>query len=99
MIEVLTGMLILGLILLQSPIPARKSERESEGFVGPVKRAHEEWSPVSGYPYPPDARCRARTHTFDQDGRLTQYSYYFGGCSGGEDREYYKYDQDGSRTT
>jgi hypothetical protein len=99
MIEVVTGMLILGLILLQSPIPANKSDRESEGFVGPVKRAHEEWSPVSGYPYPPDARCRARTHTFDKDGRLTQYSYYSSWCGSDEEREYYKYDQDGSRTT
>jgi hypothetical protein len=99
MIKVVTGMLIFGLILPQSPIPARKSERESNGFVGPVKRAHEEWSPVSGYPYASDARCRARTHTFDQDGRLTQYSYYSGGCGSDENREDYKYDQDGSRTT
>jgi hypothetical protein len=41
MIKIATGMLFFGLILLQSPIPARKSERESNGFVGPVKRAHE----------------------------------------------------------
>jgi hypothetical protein len=98
MIKILTGMLILGLLFPQSPTPARKSERESNGFVGHVKKAHEEWSPVSGYPYPSDAKCRVRTHTFDQDGRLTQYSYYSGGCGSDEHREHYKYDQDGSRT-
>jgi len=67
--------------------------------VGPVKKSHEEWSPVSGYPYPSDAKCRARTHTFDQDGRIIQYSSYSGGCGSDEDRERYKYDQDGNRTT
>jgi len=99
MIKVITGTLIFGLLLMQSPSAIRKSERVCSGFVGPVKKALEEWSPVSGYPDPPDARCRAQAQVYDKDGRLLQSSFFTGACDGDENREHYKYDQDGSRTS
>jgi len=52
MIIVIAGTLIFSLLFLQSPSAGRKSERESDGFVGPAKKAVEEWSPVSGYSDP-----------------------------------------------
>lgn len=99
MIKVITGTLVFGLLFLQSPSAGRKSERESDGFVGPVKKALEEWSPVSGYPYlSPDDRCHARSRVYDKDGRLIQHSYFSGPCGSDENREHYTYDQDGNRT-
>lgn len=99
MIKVITGTLVLGLLFLQSPSAGRKSERESDGFVGPVRKAIEEWSPVSGYPYlSPGDRCRARSHFYDKDGRHIQYSYFSGACGSDEHQEHYTYDQDGNRT-
>ena len=99
MIKVITGMLIFGLLFLQSPIAIRKSERECNGFVGPVKNSLEEWSPVSGYPYPSNARCHIRAQVYDKDGRLLQSSFFTGACGSDENREHYTYEQDGSRTT
>jgi hypothetical protein len=100
MIKVITGTLVFSLLFLQSPSAGRKHERESEGFVGPVKKALEEFSPVSGYPYlSPDDRCRTRSHVYDEGGRLIQKSYFSGPCGSDENQEHYTYDQDGSRTT
>lgn len=98
MIKVITGTLVLGVLFMQSQSAGRKSERESSGFVGPVKKALEEWSPISGYPYPQDARCHTRSRIYDKDGRLIQYSYFSGACGSDENREYYTYDQGGNRT-
>lgn len=97
--KVIIATLIIGLLFLQSPSGGRKSDRESNGFAGNVKKALEEWSPVSGYPYPQDARCRARSHVYGKDGRLIQYSSFSGACGSDENREHYTYDQDGNRTT
>src|SRR5262245_43720383 len=99
MIKVISATFIFSMLFLQSPSAGRKSERESDWFVGTVKKALEEWAPVSGYPYPPDARCRARSHVYDKDGRRIQYSSFSGSCGSDENREHYTYDQDGNRTT
>src|SRR5262245_54852446 len=98
MIKVITGTMIVGLLFLQSPSAIRKSERERNGFVGTVKKSQEEWSPISGYPYPSDTRCRAQAQVYDEDGRLLQYTFFTGACGSDEDRQHYTYDQDGSRT-
>src|SRR5262245_10872109 len=99
MIKVISGTLIFCLLSLQSPGDFIKSERECEGFVGPVKNSLEEWSPVSGYPYPSTTRCRSRAHVYDKDGRLFQYSYFTGACGSDENREHYTYDLGGNRTS
>src|SRR5215475_6767100 len=99
MINIITATLIFGLISLQSPGGGRRSERESDGFVGKVKKSLEEWSPVSGYPYPQDTRCRARSQVYDKNGRLIQYSFFTSSCGSDENRQNYNYDQDGNRTT
>jgi RHS Repeat len=99
MISIITATLFFGLISLQSPGVGRRSERESDGFVGNVKKSLEEWTPVFGYPYLQDTRCRARSHVYDKYGRLIQYSFFTGACGSDENRNHYKYDQDGNRTT
>jgi hypothetical protein len=99
MIKVIAGTLIFSLLFLQSPSAGRKSERESDGFVGPVKKAVEEWSPVFGYSDPPDSRFQSRVQVYDKDGRLIQYSIYSGVFSKDENREHYTYDPEGNRTT
>jgi hypothetical protein len=100
MIKAITGTLVFGLLFLQSPSVGRKPERESAGFVGPVKKAVEEFSPVSGYPYlSPDDRSRIRSYVYDKDGRLIQYSFFTGSRGSDENQEHYTYDQDGNRTT
>jgi hypothetical protein len=99
MIKIIAGTLILGLLFLQTPSAARKSDRELDGFIGPVKKSFIEWSPVSGYPYPPDSRCREHTSVYGPDGRKIQSSVYPGSCGGDEIRGLYTYDQEGNRIT
>ena len=74
MSKVIITTFIFCLVFLQSPGVRKKSDRDLDGFVGPVKKVFEEWSPVSGYPYPSDARCRTLTKIYDQNGRLVQSS-------------------------
>jgi hypothetical protein len=100
MTKIITGMLVFGLLFLQTPGASKKSERVCYGFVGPVKKATEEFSPVSGYPYlSPNDRCRVRSQVFDKEGKLVQNSYFSGACGSDENQERYTYDQDGNRTT
>lgn len=98
MIKIVTGIMILG-VLLQSPTSNRKSERETEGFVGPVKNAIVEWMPVSGYPNLPNTKLPYHIYVYDREGRRIRYSYFSGALSGDEHREEYTYDKDGNRTT
>src|SRR5262245_21114701 len=79
MTKIITGMMVFGLLFLQAPSASKKSERVCYGFVGPVKKAIEEFSPVSGYPYlSPSDRCRVRSQVYDKGGRLIQYSFFTG---------------------
>src|SRR5690242_3156035 len=93
--------LILCVACTQASVTKRMTEREHDGFVGPVKKVFEEWSPI----YPPDddiplgSRCRQMTNVYDESGRLMQHSVYPGTCGEDERREDYTYAQDGSRTT
>lgn len=98
MSKVIITTFIFCLVFLQSPSTRKKSDRELDGFAGPVKKVFEEWSPVSGYPNPSDARCRTLTKIYDPNGRLVQSSLYPGSCGSDEIREHYTYDQEGNRT-
>jgi hypothetical protein len=76
------------------------SDRERDGFVGPVKRVFVEWSPIYrpwGY-IPVGSHCREMTKGYDENGRLIQHSIYPGSCGSDERREEYSYAPDGSRT-
>ena len=82
----------------QASVTKRESDREHDGFIGPVKKVFVEWSPISGGNYPVGSRCREMTKRYDQDGRLMQHSLYPGACGSDEMRNDYTYAQDGSRT-
>ena len=83
----------------QAPSPQKMSDREQEGFRGPVMKVFEEWSPQTEESnIPIGARCPRETKTYDQQGRLTSDVLYPGKCGGdGEIREDYSYDKDGNR--
>lgn len=82
----------------QAPVTKKASDREHDGFVGPVKKVFVEWSPISGGSVPAGSRCRDMTKVYDSSGRLMQHSVYSGACGDDERREDYTYTQDGSRT-
>jgi hypothetical protein len=42
--------LIVFLVSSQTTVTNRKSDREHDGFVGPVKKVFEYWTPISGSP-------------------------------------------------
>lgn len=90
--------LIFCLSFTQGQTTKRESDRERDGFVGPVKRVFEVWSPISGSNYPAGSRCRSRTKVYDEGGRLVQQSHYPGPCGNDEIRDDYTYARDGSRT-
>lgn len=90
--------MILCIAWAQGQTTKRESDREHDGFVGPVKRVFEVWSPISGSNYPAGSRCRSRTKVYDEQGRLIQQSHYPGACGSDEIRDDYTYAADGSRT-
>ncbi|MBV9928060.1 MAG: hypothetical protein JOZ96_23785 [Acidobacteria bacterium] len=90
--------LILFLACTQTPSTRRESDREHDGFAGPVKKVFVWWSPVAGWDYPADSRCRQETRVYDQSGRLMQLSVYPGNCGSDEIKYDYSYGQGGSRT-
>ena len=71
--------LILCVACTQATVRERSSDREHDGFVGPVKKVFVEWSPISGGNYPVGSRCRQMTKVYDQGGRLMQHILYPGG--------------------
>ncbi len=91
--------LILCLVSSQAPITKRESDREHEGFVGPVNQMVATWIPISGSNLQPGSKCRDRTSEYDQTGRITRLSLYTGSCGGDEIREDYTYSPDGNKTT
>ena len=90
--------LILCLATSQSAAPQRESDRAVDGFVGPVKKVTQVWTPVSGGNYPKGSKCRQLLDEYDETGRIMRYSVYPGTCGEDEIREDYKYARDGSRT-
>lgn len=92
-------LLILAIACNQVAITKRKSNREHDGFVGPVKRVFVVWSPISGSDYPVGSRCRSLTDEYDEMGRITRHSLYPGSCGSDEIREDYSYSADGTRNT
>lgn len=87
-------------ILAQGAATKQATDRELDGFAGPVKSVLFEWSPV----YSSDGRlrvasqCRQTADVFDKTGRLVQHSAYLGRCGSDEIRDEYTYAKDGSRT-
>src|SRR4029453_16755993 len=82
----------------QSGISKRESDRDHDGFVGPVKKVFVVWQPISGTNYAPGSKCRQMANEYDQSGRITRHSVYPGACGSDEIRETYAYSRDGFRT-
>lgn len=96
--RILAALVFFCLACSQASVAQRESDREHDGFVGPVKKVFEWWSPISGGNYPPGSRCRTMTKVYDPTGRLVQHSLYPGACGVDEIRNDYSYAPDGSRT-
>jgi hypothetical protein len=80
----------------------KQSDREHDGFIGPVKKVFVEWSPIAmSYrgDVPLGSRCRHLTNDYDVNGRLMRHSVYPGSCGADEILETYTYAADGSQTT
>lgn len=90
--------LIFCITCTQASDTKRASDREHDGFVGPVKKVFVEWLPISGGNYPVGSRCRQMTKVYEQSGRLMQHSLHPGACGSDEIRNNYSYAPDGSRT-
>jgi YD repeat-containing protein len=90
---------ILFLVSSQATVTNHKSDREHDGFVGPVKKVFVTWTPISESNYPSDSKCRQMTNEYDQTGRLTRHSVYPGDCGSDEIRETFTYSPDGNKTS
>src|SRR5262245_59656201 len=97
--KALTAAILFCLTFSQSSEVRRQTDREHAGFIGPVKKMHEDWSPVTKnwYDIRPGTRCRRATKIFDPAGRISQSSLYPGSCGVDELREYYTYDSEGNQ--
>jgi len=96
----LLALLILGGIYPQATITKHASDREHDGFAGPVYSVSVVWSPIyMSHPSTPvGSRCRDMKSVYDKDGRLMKHSVYPGSCGSDEILEEYTYAKDGSRT-
>src|ERR1044072_6493371 len=83
----------------EATVTKRQSDREHDGFVGPVKKVFVTWTPISGSTYPEGSKCRQMSNEYDQAGRITRHSVYPGGFGRDEIREDYTYSADGNKTT
>ena len=83
----------------QTSVTKRLSDREQDGFVGPVKKVSVTWTPVSESSDPGDSKCRQLTDEYDQMGRITRHSVYSGACGSDEIREVHTYSANGERHT
>ena len=92
-------LLIFCVLSFQATATKRESDREHDGFVGPVKKVFVTWTPIAGSNYPPGSKCRQMTNEYDQTGRLTRHSVYPGECGSDEIREDFTYSPDGNKTT
>jgi len=97
--KALTAAILFCLTFSQSSEVRRQTDREHGGFVGPVKKMREDWSPVTKNwdDIRPGTRCRKATKIFDPAGRITRSSLYPGSCGVDELREYYTYDSEGNQ--
>jgi YD repeat-containing protein len=92
-------LLVFCVVSNQTNVTKRLSDREQDGFVGPVKKVFVTWTPISGSPYPADSKCRQLTNEYDQMGRITRHSIYSGACGADEIREVHTYSPNGARHT
>lgn len=76
-----TVILILAICVLsnQVSVTKRRPDREHDGFVGPVKKVFVSWTPISGWTYPADSKCRQLTDEYDQSGRTNRRAYIYSG--------------------
>jgi hypothetical protein len=91
--------LVLCVVSGQATGPNRKSDREHDGFVGPVKKVFVFWTPISGSNYPDGSKCRELTKEYDQTGKIIRNSVYPGPCGSDEIRDDYTYSPDSNKTT
>ena len=93
--------ILVALILLvagnQVSITIIETDRQHDGFVGPVKKVFVQRSPLSGGNYPVGSRCRQMTKVYNQYGRLMQHSLYPGSCGSDEIRYEFSYTPGGDR--
>ena len=84
----------------QGVITKHSSDREHDGFAGPVKSVSVEYSTIyESHPSTPlGSHCRDMKNVYDKDGRLMKHSVYHGSCGSDEILEEYTYAKDGSRT-
>src|SRR5262245_17570678 len=88
----------LSLTLTQSTSAKKMSDREHEGFKGPVRKVFEESSTITeGSNSSIGARCPILTQTYDRQGRLTTIVLYPGSCGSEEIRHNCSYDKNGNR--
>ena len=92
-------LLVFCVVSNQTSVTKRLSDREQDGFVGPVKKVFVTWTPISGSDYPADSKCRQLTDEYDQTGRITRHSVYSGECGRDEIREDHTYAQNGEKMT
>ena len=92
-------LLVFCVVSNQGSVTKRLSDREQDGFVGPVKKVFVTWTPISGSRYPADSKCRQLTNEYDQTGRITRHSLYLGACGTDEIREDHTYAHNGERRT
>ncbi len=99
--KLIYSLLLLGLALGQTTPASRKSDRELDGFTGPVRKVFEEWSPLQTTPngIQPGTRCRSRQTLYDEQGREIQSSLFSNSCGEDEHRSTRLYDKDGNFTT
>ncbi len=78
----------------------RKSDRELDGYVGPVKHVLKEWSPLekARHYIPPGTRCRTHAAVYDEQRRQLQSSHFSNSCGTDENRDTYTYDAEGNYT-
>ena len=94
------AVLILCSIYPQGVTTKNASDREHDGFTGPVKSVSVEYSTIyESHPSTPvGSHCRDMKNVYDKDGRLMKHSVYSGSCGSDEILEEYTYAKDGSRS-
>ena len=96
--KMILSVLLFALALGQVTGVKQKSDRELDGYVGPVKHVLKEWSPLEKprYYIQPGTRCRNRATVYDEQGREMQSSSFSNSCGTDENRDTYIYDAEGN---
>lgn len=100
MMKMILFLLLFSLAFGQAGNVKRKTDRELDGYVGPVKQVLKEWSPLekARYNIQPGTRCRTHAAIYDEQGRQLQSSLFSNSCGTDENRDLYTYDAEGNYT-